>query len=86
MTLKKLRNLKIKEEEKEFSCWICRKEIHRQKVGCYKCGHIVCVSCKSTKCELCEDKEGWMDIDNGGSAYAQAHKAEVTTYTHAFVG
>jgi hypothetical protein len=50
LTLKKLRPLLIKDIEKEYYCWICGKEIQRQKVGAYKCGHVVCLSCKSNRC------------------------------------
>jgi len=86
LTLKKLRNIVLKELEGQYCCWICSKEIRRQRVGAHKCGHLVCEGCKSNKCEVCDEAQGWGAIDNGSSAYAAHHKAEVKTYTHAFVG
>jgi hypothetical protein len=86
LTLKKLRALLIREVEGEYCCWICSKEIHRQRVGTYKCGHVICLSCKSDCCEVCQQKEGWTGLESGASSFAVHQKAEVKTYTHAFVG
>ena len=50
---RKLRDVLIKVVESEFCCSLCSKEISRQKVGAYKCGHLVCLKCKGDKCEIC---------------------------------
>lgn len=60
LTLKKLRPLIVKQIGDDFGCGICNKEIRRQKIGSYKCGHVICLACKSDKCELCDKREGWI--------------------------
>lgn len=86
LTLKKLRSIQLRDVEGEFLCWICSKEIKRQRIGAYKCGHTVCETCKSSKCEVCEEGAGWMSLESSASAFAAHMKAEVKTYSHAFVG
>lgn len=84
LTLKKLRNVIVKDIDTHFICAICSKEIGRQKVGSYRCGHLICHGCKSDKCEMCGKEGGWIDIQSSSSAFASHNKAEVKTYTHAF--
>lgn len=86
LTMKKLRSVVLRELEAQYCCWICSKEVKRQRVGVYRCGHLVCEGCRSNMCEVCQETQGWTPIENGSSAYAAHNKAEVKTYTHAFVG
>lgn len=66
-------------------CNLCSKEISRQKIGSYKCGHLLCLNCKGIKCEICNLDQNWIDIESSASAFASQGKSIVKKYSHAFL-
>ena len=76
--------MKCKDVEGQFCCMVCNKEIGRQRIGIYKCGHLICRQCKSDKCEICGMEDGWIDVEGSASSFSLQNQAEVKTYTYAF--
>ena len=85
LTYKKLRPVIVKKVDSEMCCNLCNKEISHQRIGVYKCGHLLCVHCKGAKCEICGQKEGWINVESSASSFAAQGKAVVKKYTHAFL-
>ena len=89
---KKLVSVKLEENENsQFVCWICKKQLSYQRVSASKrCGHVCCKECITKLCKLDKDSDKYacsicskkfnhkdiIDLKESGSAFASHSQVE----------